>query len=81
MTRESTLRFGAQTDEVTSLLRIVNLVRTGEATPRPSPVTRPIMPGWNGFDVRRRFEQRFDATFPRWFADGRPTIDEVMPAS
>lgn len=35
MTRESTLRFGAQTDEVTSLLRIVNLVRTGEASTRP----------------------------------------------
>lgn len=35
MTRESTLRFGAQTDEVTSLLRIVNLVRTSEATTRP----------------------------------------------
>jgi predicted NBD/HSP70 family sugar kinase len=35
MTRESTLRFGAQTDEVTSLLRIVNLVRTGEAATRP----------------------------------------------
>lgn len=35
MTRESTLRFGAHTDEVTSLLRIVNLVRTGEATTRP----------------------------------------------
>lgn len=35
MTTESTLRFGAQTDEVTSLLRIVNLVRTGEATTRP----------------------------------------------
>lgn len=35
MTHESTLRFGAQTDEVTSLLRIVNLVRTGEATTRP----------------------------------------------
>jgi predicted NBD/HSP70 family sugar kinase len=35
MTRESTLRFGAQTDEVTSLLRIVNMVRTGEATTRP----------------------------------------------
>ena len=35
MARESTLRFGAQTDEVTSLLRIVNLVRTGEATTRP----------------------------------------------
>ena len=35
MTAESTLRFGAQTDEVTSLLRIVNLVRTGEATTRP----------------------------------------------
>lgn len=31
----STLQFGAQTDEVTSLLRIVNLVRTGEATTRP----------------------------------------------
>ncbi|GAA3311155.1 ROK family protein [Arthrobacter ramosus] len=35
MTSESTLRFGAQTDEVTSLLRIVNLVRTGEVTTRP----------------------------------------------
>lgn len=35
MSTESTLRFGAQTDEVTSLLRIVNLVRTGEATTRP----------------------------------------------
>ena len=35
MTTESTLRFGAQTDEVTSLLRIVNLVRTGEASTRP----------------------------------------------
>ena len=35
MTRESTLRFGAQTDEVTSLLRIVNMVRTGEAATRP----------------------------------------------
>jgi predicted NBD/HSP70 family sugar kinase len=28
------------------------------------PVAPPIMPGWNGFDVRRRFEQRFDA--PVW---------------
>ncbi|MGN8026485.1 ROK family protein [Microbacterium sp. 22242] len=35
MARESALRFGAQTDEVTSLLRIVNLVRTGEASTRP----------------------------------------------
>lgn len=35
MATRSTLRFGAQTDEVTSLLRIVNLVRTGEATTRP----------------------------------------------
>jgi predicted NBD/HSP70 family sugar kinase len=35
MTAESTLRFGAQTDEGTSLLRIVNLVRTGEAITRP----------------------------------------------
>lgn len=35
MVRESALRFGAQTDEVTSLLRIVNLVRTGEASTRP----------------------------------------------
>lgn len=35
MATVSTLRFGAQTDEVTSLLRIVNLVRTGEATTRP----------------------------------------------
>ena len=35
MVRESALRFGAQTDEVTSLLRIVNMVRTGEASTRP----------------------------------------------
>lgn len=35
MATMSTLHFGAQTDEVTSLLRIVNLVRTGEATTRP----------------------------------------------
>ncbi|SLJ91019.1 ROK family protein [Arthrobacter sp. P2b] len=35
MTTESTLRFGAQTDEGTSLLRIINLVRTGEAITRP----------------------------------------------
>lgn len=33
--RESTLRFGAQTDELTSLLRIVNLVRLCEAETRP----------------------------------------------
>src|SRR4051812_47902193 len=35
MARHSTLRFGAQTDEVTSLLRVVNLVRLGEAATRP----------------------------------------------
>ncbi|WP_336853565.1 ROK family protein [Sinomonas albida] len=35
MTNDSVLKFGAQTDEVTSLLRIVNLVRAGEATTRP----------------------------------------------
>ncbi|MFB2580233.1 ROK family protein [Herbiconiux sp. P15] len=35
MASDSILRFGAQTDEVTSLLRVVNLVRTGEATTRP----------------------------------------------
>lgn len=35
MSTVSTLRFGAQTDEVTSLLRIVNLVRLGEASTRP----------------------------------------------
>ncbi|MCW4466287.1 ROK family protein [Glutamicibacter sp. MNS18] len=35
MATVSTLHFGAQTDEVTSLLRIVNLVRTGQATTRP----------------------------------------------
>ena len=28
------------------------------------PVAPPIMPGWNGFDVRRRFEQRYEA--PVW---------------
>ncbi|MFG6279817.1 ROK family protein [Microbacterium sp. 5K110] len=35
MANDSTLRFGAQTDEVTSLLRIVNMVRLGEAVTRP----------------------------------------------
>jgi len=35
MATESALRFGAQTDEMTSLLRIVNMVRKGEATTRP----------------------------------------------
>ncbi len=35
MASQSTLRFGAQTDEMTSLLRIVNMVRTGEAMTRP----------------------------------------------
>lgn len=35
MASESTLRFGAQTDELTSLLRIVNMVRSGDATTRP----------------------------------------------
>jgi predicted NBD/HSP70 family sugar kinase len=28
------------------------------------PVAPPIMPGWNGFDIRRRFVQRYDA--PVW---------------
>jgi predicted NBD/HSP70 family sugar kinase len=28
------------------------------------PVAPPIMPGWNGFDIRRRFEQRYQA--PVW---------------
>jgi predicted NBD/HSP70 family sugar kinase len=35
MANVSTLRFGAQTDEVTSLLRIVNMVRLGDAVTRP----------------------------------------------
>lgn len=35
MARHSTPRFGAQTDEVTSLLRVVNLVRLGDAATRP----------------------------------------------
>ncbi|WP_394771693.1 ROK family protein [Lacisediminihabitans sp.] len=35
MSTDSILRFGAQTDEKTSLLRIVNMVRTGDATTRP----------------------------------------------
>lgn len=35
MANDSMLRFGAHTDEMTSLLRIVNMVRTGEATTRP----------------------------------------------
>ncbi|MEV6638113.1 ROK family protein [Actinoplanes sp. NPDC051470] len=34
MARQSALRFGAKTDEMISLLRIVNLVRLGEATTR-----------------------------------------------
>lgn len=28
------------------------------------PIAPPIMPGWNGFDIRRAFEQRYDA--PVW---------------
>jgi predicted NBD/HSP70 family sugar kinase len=36
MSTRSMLRYGAQTDEVTSLLRIVNLVRLGEAVTRPA---------------------------------------------
>lgn len=35
MATDSALRFGAQTDEMTSLLRIVNMVRKGEAMTRP----------------------------------------------
>jgi predicted NBD/HSP70 family sugar kinase len=35
MAKDSTLRFAAQTDEVMSLLRVVGLVRTGEAETRP----------------------------------------------
>ena len=35
MARDSALRFGAQTDEAMSLLRVINLVRTGEADTRP----------------------------------------------
>lgn len=35
MAEKSTLRFGARTDEVTSLLRVVHLVRSGKATTRP----------------------------------------------
>jgi len=35
MASESTLRFGAHTDEVTSFLRIVNMIRLGEAATRP----------------------------------------------
>lgn len=35
MATQSAVRFGAQTDEVTTLLRIVNLVRVGEAVTRP----------------------------------------------
>jgi predicted NBD/HSP70 family sugar kinase len=35
MATQSAIRFGAQTDEVTTLLRIVNLVRLGEAVTRP----------------------------------------------
>ena len=64
MTRESTLRFGAQTDEVTSLLRIVNLVRTGEATTRPE-IGR--VTGLGRGVVTQRVDQAIDMGF---LADG-----------
>ena len=64
MTRESTLRFGAQTDEVTSLLRIVNMVRTGEATTRPE-IGR--VTGLGRGVVTQRVDQAIDMGF---LADG-----------
>jgi predicted NBD/HSP70 family sugar kinase len=64
MTRESTLRFGAQTDEVTSLLRIVNMVRTGEAATRPE-IGR--VTGLGRGVVTQRVDQAIDMGF---LADG-----------
>lgn len=64
MASESVLRFSAQTDEVTSLLRIVNLVRTGEA------VTRPEIGRLTGLG-RGVVTQRVDAAIEMGFiADG-----------
>ncbi|GAA4782996.1 ROK family protein [Microbacterium gilvum] len=60
MANESTLRFGAQTDEVTSLLRIVNLVRTGEATTRPE-IGR--LTGLGRGVVSQRVDRAIDAGF------------------
>ncbi|WP_322410260.1 ROK family protein [Microbacterium invictum] len=64
MARDSTLRFAAQTDEVTSLLRIVNLVRTGEATTRPE-IGR--ITGLGRGVVTQRVDQAIDMGF---LADG-----------
>ncbi|PPF43296.1 ROK family protein [Pseudoclavibacter sp. AY1F1] len=55
--RESTLRFGAQTDEVTSLLRVVNLVRTRQAVTRPQIGTAT---GLGRGVVTQRVEQAID---------------------
>lgn len=60
MATESTLRFGAQTDEVTSLLRIVNLVRTAEATTRPE-IGR--LTGLGRGVVTQRVDQAIDMGF------------------
>jgi predicted NBD/HSP70 family sugar kinase len=60
MTRESTLRFGAQMDVVTSLLRIVNLVRTGEASTRPEIGT---LTGLRRGVVSQRVEQAIEMGF------------------
>jgi predicted NBD/HSP70 family sugar kinase len=60
MASESTLRFGAQTDEVTSLLRVVNLVRTGEATTRPE-ISR--LTGLGRGVVTQRVEQAMELGF------------------
>jgi len=60
MATESTLRFGAHTDEVTSLLRIVNMVRTREATTRPE-IGR--VTGLGRGVVSQRVEQAIDMGF------------------
>lgn len=64
MATESTLRFGAQTDEVTSLLRIVNMVRTGEASTRPE-IGR--ITGLGRGVVTQRVDQAYEMGF---LADG-----------
>lgn len=60
MASESTLRFSAQTDEVTSLLRIVNMVRTGEASTRPE-IGR--ITGLGRGVVTQRIDQAIDMGF------------------
>ena len=60
MTTTTASRFKAQTDEVTSLLRIVNLVRNGEATTRPeigrvTGLGRGVGGGGGGGDLQKHY--------------------------